>query len=139
VAVPLFAALRKQCTVTPAKRALDRILVDEVRHRDFGWDLLDHLLDQPYAPLVRETVDRELPAMFARLRRSYSPPGAEKSGRHFDESARAWGLMPTPEYASTLQKSVQKDHVPRFEKRGFDAKSAWRTVSPAAREKDEAR
>src|SRR5262245_58918293 len=40
VAVPLFKELRAPCTVAPAKRALDRILRYEVRHRDFGWTLL---------------------------------------------------------------------------------------------------
>src|SRR5690242_6190589 len=36
VAVPLFRELRAECTVPGARRALDRILRDEVRHRDFG-------------------------------------------------------------------------------------------------------
>lgn len=34
VAVPLFKELREPCTVPVARRALDRILRDEVRHRD---------------------------------------------------------------------------------------------------------
>jgi hypothetical protein len=36
VAVPLFVAMRAVCTVAPAREALDRIVLDEVRHRDFG-------------------------------------------------------------------------------------------------------
>jgi hypothetical protein len=44
VAVPLFKHLREHCTEPVARAALDRILRDEVRHRDFGWDLLDWLL-----------------------------------------------------------------------------------------------
>src|SRR4051794_32589669 len=40
VAVPLFSHLRAGTTEPIARAALDRILVDEVRHRDFGWDML---------------------------------------------------------------------------------------------------
>ena len=43
VAVPLFHHLRERCAEPAARDALDRILRDEVRHRDFGWDLLDWL------------------------------------------------------------------------------------------------
>src|SRR5436190_4493889 len=50
VAVPLFKELRAACPVAPAKRALDRILRDEVRHRDFGWTLLGWLFESPLAP-----------------------------------------------------------------------------------------
>ena len=45
VAVRLFKVLREGCSVKPARRALDRVLRDEVRHRDFGWALLDMLLE----------------------------------------------------------------------------------------------
>ena len=47
VAVPLFSHLRAGCTEPLAKDALDRILRDEDRHRDFGWDLLDWLGSLP--------------------------------------------------------------------------------------------
>ena len=45
VAVPLFKELREPCSVPVARRALDRILRDEVRHRDFGWALLGWLVE----------------------------------------------------------------------------------------------
>ena len=124
VAVPLFSALRKGCTVPAAKHALDRILRDEVRHRDFGWDLLDHLLELPYAATVRQTVDRELGRMLASVARGYAPDGAEKRSEMADED-RAWGLMPTARYAEILTRAVERDYAPRFAKRGFDAKKAW--------------
>jgi hypothetical protein len=124
VAVPLFSALRKGCTVRSARRALDRILKDEVRHRDFGWNLLDHLLELPYAPVVRETVERELGRMLAAVARSYAPEGAEKRAEVADAD-RAWGLMPVARYAEILARTVDRDYAPRFAKRGFDAKAAW--------------
>ena len=39
VAVRLFSRLRQNAAEPVALAALDRILRDEVRHRDFGWTL----------------------------------------------------------------------------------------------------
>src|SRR6185436_19139860 len=69
VAVPLFRHLRERCTEPVARAALDRILRDEVRHRDFGWDLLDWLLT--LADDIPERVTAALPAMLAELEASY--------------------------------------------------------------------
>ena len=50
-----------------ARAALDRILRDEVRHRDFGWDLLDWLCDASTTACPRSSTP-QLPAMLARAR-----------------------------------------------------------------------
>ena len=55
VAVPLFRMLRQNCAVPVARRALDRVLRDEGRHRQFGWDVLDWLILAAGPPVV-ETV-----------------------------------------------------------------------------------
>lgn len=124
VAVPLFKVLREGCTVPQARKTLDRVLRDEVRHRDFGWALLDHLLEMPAAPAVRELVTRELPKMFARVYRSYAPEGGESASSIPDED-RKWGLMPIARYRQILERAVERDYVPRFDARGFDARKAW--------------
>lgn len=124
VAVPLFKVLREGCTVPSARRALDRILRDEVRHREFGWSLLDHLLELPSGPLVRALVLRELPAMFSRLRRSYAPVGGEAEST-LEAAERAWGLMPTARYAEILARTFERDYRRRFADRGIDAEPAW--------------
>ncbi|MGZ3476911.1 MAG: ferritin-like domain-containing protein [Polyangiales bacterium] len=124
VAVPLFAKLRASCTVPAARRVLDRVLRDEVRHRDFGWILLDFLLEHPLAPLLRETIARELPSYFARIRETYAPAGAERVKR-IAESDRAWGLMAPATYGEVLRRTLERDWIPRFEKRGFDARAAF--------------
>lgn len=124
VAVPLFAKLRATCTVPAARRVLDRVLRDEVRHRDFGWLLLDFLLEHPLAPLLRATIEAELPMYFSRVRSTYAPPGAELSKR-IPESDRAWGLMPAASYGEILRRTVERDWIPRFGKRGFDARAAF--------------
>jgi len=133
VAVPLFKVLRERCVVPVARRALDRILRDEVRHRDFGWALLRHLLALPCAPAVRGLVDRELHAMLARQRRSYMPAGArERPGRaSIPEEDRAWGLMPVARYGEILERAVVRDYAPRFGEHGIEVAAAWQRSGAA--------
>lgn len=131
VAVPLFKVLREGCTVPVARRALDRVLRDEVRHRDFGWTLLPYLLGLPCAPLVRQLVERELHLMFARIRRSYMPAGGGRSAAIPDED-RVWGLMPIARYGEILERAIERDYGPRFHEHGFDAAEAWRRSSAVA-------
>jgi hypothetical protein len=127
VAVPLFSKLREGCTVPAARRVLDRVLRDEVRHRDFGWMLLTWLLEHPMAPAIRETIERELPSWFVRIRAVYAPSGAE-SKTTIAENDRAWGLMPPAKYGDVLRRALERDWVPRFAKLGFDATKAWNAL-----------
>ncbi len=124
VAVPLFKEMRAVCAVPVARRALDRILRDEVRHRDFGWSLLGWLLETPRASDWRRVVVAELPAYFDRLRRSYAPPIAVPQ-EDIDASNAAWGLMAPAKYGEVLRRTLERDWVPRFAKLGLDARSAW--------------
>ncbi len=117
VAVPLFKHLRERCTRDPARAALDRILRDEVRHRDFGWDLLDYLLS--IDPEVPARVTAMLPAMQDELAASYGAGNvavAEDDGAMTDDD-RAWGLAPPRDYADILARTVERDFIPRFEAR----------------------
>jgi hypothetical protein len=119
VAVPLFRHLRERATESTARSALDRILRDEVRHREFGWDLLDWMCTLPIdAPAL---VTPELPAMFAELDASYgrgNPTVAGDDGEMTD-AERAWGLAPPREYAAILTQTIEKDYRPRFAARGI--------------------
>jgi hypothetical protein len=128
VAVPLFAHLRDACTVKSARTALDRILKDEVRHRDFGWLALDWLLTTPFAEHVPQLLERDLPAMFADLERSYgtgNPAYADAPAAQMSADDRAWGLAPPHEYADILHRTFTRDYQPRFAARGIDATPAW--------------
>jgi len=114
VAVPLFKHMRERCTVAVARDALDRILRDEVRHRDFGWDLLDWL-DQP------ALVTPQLPAMLAELAATYgtdNPAVSDDDGQITDDD-RAWGLAPPRDYAHILARTIDKDFRPRFAARNI--------------------
>src|SRR5882724_11711282 len=87
VAVRLFRRLRDGATVGVARRALDRVLADEVRHRDFGWLLLEWLSQQGEWPELSGLIVRQLPAWLGQLSQSYGTPSAAP----FDASLRAWG------------------------------------------------
>jgi hypothetical protein len=121
VAVPLFKHLRERCTQPSARAALDRILRDEVRHRDFGWDLLDWLCASAIGNDVPALVADQLPAMFAELEESYgtrNPTVAGDDGE-MTEDERAWGLAPPREYAEILRQTIEKDYKPRFAARSI--------------------
>ncbi len=126
VAVPLFTQLRAGCKVPAARRVLDRVLQDEVRHRDFGWTGLEYLLGLSIAPAVRTLVQRELPAFFGRVRLIYGEHAKEHDTIAPED--RAWGLMPPSEYAAVVERTLTRDWVPRFGALGIDAQAAWNSA-----------
>jgi hypothetical protein len=130
VAVPLFSHLREACTEPVARAALDRILCDEVRHRDFGWDLLDWLI--ALDPTVPARVTAALPEMLAELEASY---GAANAAVADDDGAistvdRSWGLAPPREYAVILARTMTRDYVPRFAARDITQIPPIRDITP---------
>jgi hypothetical protein len=128
IAVPLFHRLQRRCSVPVARRALDRVLRDEVRHRDFGWTVLEWLFALPTGAALRAQVDGELGAAFQRLRLAYTPRKGARDAFH--ESDRAWGLMSLSEYADALDATLSKMWVPRFRQLGIDAASKWAEELP---------
>lgn len=134
VAVPLFKELRAACTVPVARRALDRILRDEVRHRDFGWTLLTWLLATPHGPALREQLERELPDLFGAVQQSYAAIAPETKAEtepepepepEMDPRERAWGLMPPALYRSAVERTFVRDYLPRFTRLQIDPTAAW--------------
>lgn len=124
VAVPLFKELRAACTVAVARRALDRILRDEVRHRDFGWTLLTWLLATPHGPALREQIEHELPGLFGVVQSSYAATETETEPA-MDPDERAWGLMPSALYRSAVERTFERDYLPRFTRLQIDPTAAW--------------
>ena len=62
----------RACTEPIARAALDRILVDEVRHRDFGWDTLDWLATTAIGDRIpRAGSPRSWPALLGELVATY--------------------------------------------------------------------
>jgi len=123
VAVPLFRHLREPCTEPAAREALDRILRDEVRHRDFGWDTLDWLFTTTIADQIIAWVTEHWPKMHTELIRSYgtdNPVIAADRAPSGDAVEVAWGLAPPRDYATILERTVEKDYRPRFASRGIN-------------------
>jgi hypothetical protein len=119
VAVRLFSNLRRGATVPVARRALDRVLKDEVRHRDFGWLTLEWLLERPDADELRELVRASLPQWVRELERDY---GDDLDGgiQAVTDVERSWGVAPWREYAAILHRTYQRDYKPRFASVGID-------------------
>ena len=119
VAVRLFSHLRRRATVPVARRALDRILRDEVRHRDFGWIALEWLLERPGAGELRGVIEKTLPAWIADLEKNY---GDDLDGgiESVTVDERSWGIAPWREYAAILHRAYEHDYRSRFAKLGIE-------------------
>lgn len=126
-AVRLFKRLRAGASVDAARRALDRVLADEVRHREFGWLLLEWLAQSPEWPTLAQLIRTHLPSWLRALLDGYGPEAAIID---FDPALRAWGLMPPAEYRAALLETIARDYVPRFAEYDIDARTAW-TASTA--------
>jgi hypothetical protein len=126
IAVPLFRLLRADCTVPSARRALDRILVDEARHRAFGWDVLDVLVDQRGPEATGAVVEPRLAAMLRELDESYGRGALERDHGGITDADRAWGVVPPGEYAAAFEATLDAVWVPRFADLGIAVHPDWR-------------
>ena len=112
-AVRLFSRMRHGCSVRVARAALDRVLRDEVRHRDFGWRSLEWLLELPDGPARRAGIQRALPELVATLRENYAPE-TPPPPTDFPAAARVWGLIPLVDYRDAVELCITRDLRPRF-------------------------
>lgn len=120
VAVPLFRMLRERSSVPIARRALVRVMRDEVRHRQFGWDVLDWLLLTDDEGVSRHAT-LELPAVLADVKTAYGTRNTgEQQPPSLPEDVTAWGLAAPEEYARTLSLALERDVVPRLAARGIE-------------------
>jgi hypothetical protein len=119
VAVPLFRMLRERCSVPTARKTLDRVMRDEPRHRQFGWDVLDWLLLGDEESVV-SMVTGVLPTVMADVESAYGNPGGggEQPPTDLSPGVRAWGMAGRADYARTLSTCLAQDVLPRFAARG---------------------
>ena len=128
VAVPLFSEMRKGCDVAVARAALDRILLDEVRHRDFGWTTLEWLL-QLDEVRVHAEVQAQLLRAFRLVRRHYAGVDSVERDEAKARELHRWGLIPGERYSEILERCAQRDYLPRLSKLGWEAEGAWREAA----------
>jgi hypothetical protein len=117
-AVRLFKELRQRCEVPIARRALDRILRDEVRHRDFGWVLLGWLFESSRGQTLRALASRELGPAVERVFAAYAPSSLPDETTLPQKDMR-WGLMPASRYGAILEKTLRRDYLPRLARLGL--------------------
>jgi hypothetical protein len=110
-AVPLFKAMRDRCQIPVARIFFDRVLRDEVRHRDFGWVLLRELVEGPMGDELRELAQSVLPDCYAKLRKGYV---VDPDTRVITPDEELWGLIPTSLYPEIIDRTVERDYRPRF-------------------------
>lgn len=114
-AVPLFAAIREQTRLPAARRALDQVLRDEARHRQFGWDLLDALL--AVAPeAVLERAGAHLPGWLRAFEEAY---GTLRPSPPLEPAEREAGLLPIADYVAIHARCLHEDIGPRLRARGI--------------------
>jgi hypothetical protein len=119
LAVPLFRAMRSCTTVTVAREALDRVLLDEVRHRDFGWALLQWLVEHDgdvVRPIAKAEAEREL----ARREALCCSMATGPSSRPLDPADAGWGLIEGSDYGRVFARCRSRDLLPRFAGVGLD-------------------
>ncbi len=118
IAVPLFRMLRQHCTIPIARSALDRIMRDETRHRQFGWDVLDWIL-LVGGLSVRDALVAQAPVMLEEVASAYAVTGnGAETETAMSPSAFAWGLAPASDYFSTVSTALAGDVLPRLVARG---------------------
>lgn len=117
VAVPMFRMLRAKATEPLCRDVLDVVLRDEARHRQFGWDGLDWLLDA-HQPRVGPAIAAALPAMMAEVHQAYGGSSDSSSSPLLPE-VEAWGLADTSAYAATVTRALAADVTPRLKARGL--------------------
>ncbi len=119
LAVPLFRMLHRRCSVPVALRALDRVLRDETRHRQFGWDVLDWTL-LVGGLSVRNALVEQAPVMLEEVASAYAfvmGNGVETEAA-MSPNVLAWGLAPASDYFSTVSTALAGDVQPRLVARG---------------------
>ncbi len=114
LAVPYFAAMRREASHPAVRPVLDRIVADEAVHRALGWDLLDAFV--VIDPGVPAYVTARLPALLLAFAGYRDPPPAEP----LTPAERACGLLDHETYAEIYAHTWRDDLVPRFRRRGVE-------------------
>lgn len=119
LAVPLFQAMWRGVTDPVPRGVVQRVLKDEARHRQLGWDLLDELLARD--PGVAAYCEARLPHHLEETERAYAfAPGPEPTPREV-----AAGLIGPAEYHRIFWETVRGDVADRFARRGIALPARW--------------
>jgi len=119
-AVTLFQAMRVGATAPLARDTIEEFLVDEVRHREFGWVTLEWLLRGPHGAELRPHVLPEVHALIAARNSYYDDPAEIAASPPLSPADRAWGLIARDEYPAMFARTIERDIRPRLARLGLE-------------------
>jgi rubrerythrin len=126
-AVPLFREMARRTKHHKATQVLKRILKDESVHREFGWSLLDYLVEQD-SETTKEIARAHLGAFLRQYQQGYGTDHAALPER-VGPKEEPFGVMPRARYVKVFEEALHQVILPRFAKRGIDAETLWRQAS----------
>jgi hypothetical protein len=107
-----------------------RIVKDESVHREFGWSLLDYLLERD-SETTKEIARAHLGAFLRQYQQGYGTDHAALPER-VSPKEEPFGVMPRARYVKVFEEALHQVILPRFAKRGIDAEALWRQAGGAA-------
>ena len=126
LAVPLFQAMWRGVSDDVAKRVVQRVLKDEVIHRQLGWDLLDELLARDPGG-VRTFAASALDTHLSAVERAYA---AQPGHTSISSAAKSAGLIPPSDYHRILWETVGGFLVDCCSERGIELSERWAAGGP---------
>ena len=111
VAVPLFEEMLLEASQPKVKRTLTSIIKDEKKHSDFGWNLLEELLNLQH-DLLKKRLKSRLPIYCNQIRAKYS---SGPSSHSLTREEKSWGLMAPATYSKIVERTVTSTIHPKLE------------------------
>jgi hypothetical protein len=126
ISLAMFRAGRRAAREPLTRAALERILIDEVRHQRLGWTAITEwwpALDEP----ARLALQEEARAGLGAMEQQIAAPALQwlKAGRPFDPAYAELGVLHPEARVEAFYAAVERLVVPRLTRLGLDGARAW--------------
>jgi hypothetical protein len=120
ISMAMFRQSRRVTTEPLSLAAVERIVADETRHQQLGWEALDAL--GPSASVARHASEA-----LAASERQIAVPALRflEDGRPFESSWAALGVIPPAQRVEAFYAVVEQVVIPRLSRLGIDGRRAW--------------
>ena len=120
ISMAMFREGRRATTEPLARAAVERIVADEARHQQLGWEALAVLADDPLA--AAHTVHA-----LAAAEQQIAVPALRflEAGKPFDPAWAALGVIPPERRVDAFYTSVEQLVIPRLERMGIAGRRLW--------------
>ena len=127
ISLALFRAGRRAAREPLARAALERILVDEVRHQRLGWAAVTGwwpALD----PSQREALQEQARAALGGMEQQIAAPALRRLQANvgFDPQYAELGVLAPESRVDAFYAAVERLVIPRLTRLGLDGARAWR-------------